>query len=415
MKGGKARRIAVLDVGTNKVVCFIASLLDDGGLVIDGIGHQVARGMRAGVITDVQEAEQSIISAVYAAEEMADVTIDRVVAGVSGVNLSSEHVRVEMGLSGQEVSDRDLMEINRQARNSASSGEQTVLHVIPVHYTLDKAGQVEDPRGMFGDTLTARIHVVSTPVKVMQNLQRCLAKCHLDIEDMVATPYASALACLDEDERQLGVTLIDIGAGVTTFTVFSRGRNVFISSIPLGGASITSDIASGLSTTLSHAERVKTLYGSAVPLPSERDEMLEVPELGEDDGAEFKQIPRSMLIGIIRPRVEEIFEIIRERLEASGCVDPSARRVVLTGGGSQLVGIKEVAAQVLGKQVRLSKPKPVSGAAVSTSGPAFASAIGMLYYTEQKIREQRRARLHMGIPAHMRWMEKLGQWVKETF
>ncbi len=407
--------IAVLDIGTSKVACFIAHADSAGEVRILGIGHQLSKGIRCGIITDFAEAEASIIAAVHAAEQMAGETVENVLVSLSGGNLTSRSVTVEMAMLGEEVSDRDIMDIVEQGRASIAHVEHEVIHCIPVSYYLDGARGITDPRNMFGKKLGADLHVITGQPSITKNLAHCVGRCHLNVDEYIASPYASALSVLEEDEKQLGVTLIDMGGGVTSFCVFVGGKNIYTDSVGIGGQHITSDIARGLSTSLHHAERLKTLHGSAVATASDDQVMVEVPILGEEDSDDVNTVPRSMLVGVIRPRVEEIFEIVRSKLELNGMHNIAGKRVVLTGGASQLLGVREMAGTMLGKQVRLGRPRALPGLAEAASGPAFATALGMLEYTTKKPAEERIFDSHLHRQSLTFGFEKIVQFFRERF
>ncbi len=372
--------IAALDVGTTKVCCFIARETEDGVRVL-GIGHQVSLGMRNGAVVDMEAAETAIRAAVDAAEQMAEDRIREVVVNVSGGHPVSSNVTVEVGINGHEVSDQDIRRMLEHARHHAQQGDRDLIHSIPVGFTVDGNDGIRDPRGMFGDTLAVTVHLVSAGQGPVRNLSTVVHRCHLDIEARVASAYASGLACLVDDEKELGVTCIDLGGGTTTLAVFQGGHLVHTDTIPVGGAHVTNDIARGLSTPLIHAERMKTLYGSALPSPSDDREVLKVPLVGEEeDGGATNQVPRSMLVQIIQPRLEETFELVRSHLEAGGFDKLAGRRVVLTGGGANMQGVRDLAAMVLDKQVRIGRPVGFQGLPEATAGPAFSTCAGLLRY-----------------------------------
>lgn len=407
--------IAVLDIGTTKIACFIAQVDAAGDVRITGIGHQLSKGIRSGIITDFAEAEASIVSAVHAAEQMAGETVENVIVSLSGGNLTSRNVTVEMTMLGEEVTDRDIMDIIEQGRASIQHTEHDIIHCVPVSYYLDGARGITDPRKMFGKKLGADLHIITGLPSITRNLAHCVGRCHLNVEEYIASPYASALACLDDDEKQLGVTLVDMGGGVTTFSVFGGGKNLYTDAIPLGGMHVTNDIARGLSTTLAHAERLKTLHGSAMPSASDDQVMVDVPQLGEDEADDVNTMPRSMLVGVIRPRLEEIFEMIRTKIEMAGLSAYAGKRVVLTGGASQLLGVREMASNILGKQVRLGRPTALPGLAESVSGPAFSTAIGMLQYVTKKPMEEQMFDLHRQRGGISAGFERVVNWFRENF
>jgi cell division protein FtsA len=272
-----------------------------------------------------------------------------------------------------------------------------LIHTIPVHYTLDAQKGIRDPLGMTGDTLHTHMHLIAASFGPVRTLITAIARCHLEVEKLVAAPYASGLACLVEDEMDLGSLVIDMGAGTTSFAVFFEGNVVYADGIALGGSHVTNDIARGLTTSLTSAERLKTLYGNAIPSPMDEREIIDVPLVGEEAPENANHLPKAHLIRIIQPRVEEILELVRARMDKSGFNDVAGRRVVLTGGASQLPGVRELAQRMLDKQVRLGRPLRVSrpsslagkaglsfaGLAEATSGPAFATTAGLLAVSMQ--------------------------------
>lgn len=405
--------IAVVDIGTTKSACFIAHLNAMGEIKVVGIGHQLSKGIRSGHITDIAEAEASIISAVHAAEQMSEETIENVLVNVSSGHILSKTISVELSLGGETVSNRDLLDITREGHASVEQEDYEILHTFPVNYSLDNVKNIKDPCNMVGDKVGADLHMLLAPVPMLSNLTNCFARCHLNVDQCIVAAHASGLACLEPDEMDLGVTVIDLGGGTTSFAVFANGKNYYSDAIAIGGNHVTNDIAKGLSTSIAHAERLKTLHGSAIASSADDQAMIDVPQLGEDDETEDGNLmPRSMLVGIIRPRLEEIFELIRGKIEASGYDKLAGRRVVLTGGGSQLLGVRDLATRVLGKQVRLGKPRSMQGLADAVNGPAFSTAIGMLEFARRKAMDDRSldpSRQKSG------GIGKLVQWIKENF
>ncbi len=379
----KARNglIVALDVGTTKSCCFIARLGSDREIHIVGAGHKVSQGLRSGAIVDMEGAESSIRATVEAAEKMAGENIHQVIVNLSGGSPASKLIAYEVPISGHEIGDADLQRIIDPSSLIAGLPRgREIIHAIPVGYTIDENRGVRDPRGMCGERLGVNMHIVTANSGAVRNLTNSITRCHLDIEAKVISPYASALACIVDDEAQLGVTHIDMGGGTTSIAVFFDGELVHTDTIPIGGEHVTKDIAKGLSTPVAYAERAKTLYGSAIPSSSDDREIIKVPLIGEIADSDSSQVPRSMMTGIIRPRLEETFEMVRSRIEEAGFDKVSGRRVVLTGGASQLSGAREMAALILDKQVRVGLPKHVEGLAESNSGPAFSTCLGLLKY-----------------------------------
>jgi len=414
---GKTRNglVAALDIGSTKIACFIARTGGQHGMQLIGIGHQVSRGIRAGAIVDMDAAAECIRSTVEAAEQMAGENIRQVVVNLSSGEPRSRLIAYEVSIAGHEIGDADLRHVlNPNVLNQGRPVDHDTVHILPVGYSIDGNRGVRDPRGMFGDRLGANVHVISASSGALRNLSTCIAHCHLEIESRVISPFASALSCLVDDEQKLGVTLIDMGGGTTSIAVYFDGELVHTDAIPVGGMHVTNDIARGLSTPVVHAERMKTLYGSAIPSPSDDREVLKVPLIGEERDGESNPVPRSMLVGIIRPRIEETFEMIRARLEATGFDKVAGRRVVLTGGASQLPGVREVAGMILDKQVRQGKPQPIRGLAEASSGPAFSTCAGLLRFAVNNPSAEVDAPYRpTEMPAGR--FGRIGQWLRENF
>jgi len=407
--------IAALDLGTTKACCLIAKPKAEGGFEINGIGHQISHGLRSGKIIDMESTETTIRSTVEAAEKMAGENIRNVIVNVSCGDPMSRLIAYEVSIAGHEICDNDLRRLLDPAGLvERENTERELIHFIPVGYSVDGNKGVRDPRGLHGNSLGVNMHIVTAASGPMRNLEQGISRCHLNICGKAITPYASALACVSQDEANLGVTCIDMGGGTTTISVFFDGELVFVDSIPVGGVHVTNDIARGLSTPFVHAERMKTLYGSAIPTPSDNNEIIKVPLIGEEHTGETNQVPRSVLIGIIRPRIEETFELVRNRLADAGFDKVAGRRIVLTGGASQLSGAKEMAGSILDKQVRHGRPNRVEGLAESVSGPAFSTSVGLLHFVfNNPAKEANNAYRPADEPDSS--FARFGQWLKESF
>lgn len=376
MRGGI---VAGLDIGSSKVCCVIAQLQKDFSFEILGVGHQLSNGIRSGVVIDMDEVVTSIVNAVHTAEKMAGLTIRDVIMSVNGDHLKSINCAVEMNVAGHPIDDTDIRRALLQATEGRESAEVQVLHNIPTAYALDGTKGIKDPRGMYGDKLRVNVHTLFSKPGALYNLSRCVARSHLDVTGSVAAAYASGLACLVEDERDLGAILIDMGGSTTSFAVFYEGQLQHVGCIPIGGDHVTMDIARGLLTTLTHAERLKTLHGSAVASVSDERETITVPLVGEGKGEGTNHLPKATLVSIIRPRIEEIFDHVRSRLLKAGIDPTKGRRIVLTGGASQLAGVREVASVILGKNIRQGKPLALMSSDLSNRA-AFSTCIGLLSY-----------------------------------
>jgi len=405
--------IAALDVGSTKVCCFIASYAEDGGLRVIGAGYQPCQALRAGAIVDMGAVRSAILTAVHGAEQMADETIRSVFVNVSGGRPASDAFAAEVSIAGHEVSSGDIRRVLEQGRAHNDRGDRELIHSIPVGFRIDGNRGIRDPRGMFGERLGVDVHVVTAAAGPLRNLATCISGCHLDVEAFVVTPYASGLSCLVEDELMLGVTLIDMGGGTTSIAVFDDGELVHADSVPLGGMHVTTDIAHGLSTPLAQAERIKTIHGHAIAVSGNDREIVDVPQIGEEEHTLPNHVPKSLLVGIIQPRLEETFELVRDRLESSHLFGGASRRVVLTGGASQLSGVRELAALVLDRQVRVGRPAAMRGLAEAVSGPAFSTCAGLLTYASRKHTGGPR-RISAAITEPRGLIGRLGNWLHEN-
>jgi cell division protein FtsA len=404
--------IAALDIGTTKVCCFIARVEPEKPQVI-GIGHQISRGLRNGMIVDLEAAGASIVNAVHAAEQMAKETIEQVVTNLSGGFSASRIIKAEIGIAGREVGEAELQRVLDQGYLLREPGDRQIIHSVPVGFSIDDSRGIRDPRGMYGERLGVNMNVVTAGAGGVRNHTAAIGRSHLDVEALVVSPYAAGLSCLVEDEIGLGVTVIDMGGGTTTIGVFFDGNLIFADSVPVGGCHVTNDIARGLSTPVAHAERLKTLFGTAVSASTDEREMIAVPQIGEEEEGHVNHVPKSLLVGIIAPRIEETFELVRNRLEASGFDKIAGRRVVLTGGACQLHGAREFAGLILDKQVRLGRPQRVAGLAEATGGPAFSAAAGLLHFAmSQRAETPHVPRAAAGAPDGI--IGRLSHWLREN-
>ena len=371
---------AALDVGTTKVCCFAARVGADGRPRVVGIGHQLSRGIKGGAVVDLDAAEASVRATVDAAERMAGEVIREAWVNISAGHQRSQTVGVEVAVTGHQVAPADTRRAIEQAMLRAEPGGREVVHAIPLQYSIDGTTGIDDPHGMFATRLGVNLHVVTADTSPVRNLSVCIGRGDLEALGPVSSAYASGLACLVDDEMQLGTTIIDMGGGITSVGMFLDGGLVLVESVPLGGQHVTNDLARGLGTTTAHAERMKTLWGGATAGPGDDREMIDVPPLGESGPSAANHVPRTELVRIIAPRIEELFEMVGACLHARAAERVAGRTVVLTGGAAQLDGAAEIAARVLGKHVRIGRPAGVAGLAESTAGPAFAACAGTLLY-----------------------------------
>ncbi len=308
---------------------------------------------------------------------MADFGLRSVTVNLSCGQPESRLFNVQWPVGGRAVTEADVRRVVNEGRLRAEMEGRDIIHALPLAFATDETERVADPRGLFCATLTARLHVIDAAQTSLRSLGACLARCDLDIAELVSAPFAAGLAALVEDERELGCTVIDMGGGTTGMAVFAEGQLLHTAQLGVGGAHVTNDLARVLSTPVANAERLKTLYGNVQSSPDDERELLPVQLVGEEEH-QIAKVPRSMVVSIIRPRLEETFELVREQLDKSGLVRAAGNRVVLTGGACQLAGVRELAARMLGRQVRLGRPSALRGLPDIAVNPAFATAAGLL-------------------------------------
>ncbi|MFN9439966.1 MAG: cell division protein FtsA [Brevundimonas sp.] len=378
----RAPVVAALDLGASKVACFIMKPEGvrhvDRTIRVAGAGHVQSRGVKGGAIVNMDEAARAIGQAVERAERAAGAPVSGVVVSTAIGQMASHRVRAKVSLGAQPVSDGDLARAIGMALAEIRLPNRRPIHVLPVAWSVDGARGVRDPRNMRGGALGLDLVVVSMAEGAFQTLSHALELAHLDLQGVVAAPVAASLAALEDDETDLGCVCIDMGGGSTSAAVWAGGSLLHIESVNVGGEHVTSDIARGLSTSRAGAERLKTLHGSAMASANEDREMLEAPPRGEEPGAGPVVVPRAMLKTVIAPRVEETLELLRDRLRQSGAgLEPGAG-IVLTGGASQLNGVRELAVRVFDRPVRLGRPQRAPHLADAAAGPAFCTAAGVL-------------------------------------
>jgi cell division protein FtsA len=422
----KSALICVLDVGASKIVCLIARLtpMEPSASLrgrthrckVLGIGHQRSQGVKGGAIVDLDQAEHAIRLAIDAAERMAGVEVESVIVNMTGGRLSSQLFHAKIAMGGKAVRTRDVHRVLEAASAASARKGRAVLHAAPMGFWLDATHDVRDPLGMVGSELGADMHVASCDAAAARNMMLAVERCHLRVEALVATPYAAGLSSLVDDEAELGAALVDFGGGTTSVGVFAGGRLAHVDAVAVGGNHITMDVARGLSIGLTDAERLKTLYGACIASPADDRDTIAVSRVGDDlDHPSY--LPRSELVRIIRPRVEEILELVRDRLKASGFSVHAGRRLVLTGGACQLTGLPELARTIISSQIRIGRPLGVEGLPESAKSPAFAAAVGLMIYPQvagiEHFEPGRRAAASG--PGADSYVAKVGRWLKESF
>jgi cell division protein FtsA len=369
--------VSALDVGTSKIVCVIGQA-EAGSLKILGSALRESAGLKAGAVTSLEQAEESIRDCVAAAENMADSRIQNVLINVNCGQPVSVTSRAVMSLDGALISDEHLRLLLSDGRARAKLEGHEIIQSAPTAYVVDEARGVKNPLGMFCQRVGVAMHAVAVKPSPLQNLKLAVERCHLRVVGNLFGAYASGLSTLTEDEKQIGATVIDMGGGTTTIAVFLEGHLVHADVVPVGGFAVTSDIARMLAAPLAAAERTKTLYGAAMGEMDGSADVVSVAQMGEEGDDSALRLPRSMLTRIIQARLEEIFGEVQTRLKASGFDVAAGRRAVLTGGACQLAGTRELAARILNKQVRIGRPGVFPGLAAASAGPDYATAIGLL-------------------------------------
>ncbi|WP_048648142.1 cell division protein FtsA [Nitratireductor soli] len=431
-KDSAARRsgiITVLDVGSSKICCIIARLMpsEEGRALrqrthrvkVIGIGHQQSQGVKSGVIVDLDRAEEAIRLAVDAAERMAGLTVESLIVNVSAGRLRSETISASINLGGHEVTRSDIDRVLAAGARQSLDTEREVVHSLATGFSLDAQRGIRDPRGMVGGELSVAMHILTADAAPLRNLELCINRSHLSVERMVATPYASGLSALVDDEAQMGAACIDMGGGTTTISVFADGKFVFADALPVGGGHVTMDLVRGLSTRLEDAERLKVMHGSALLSSSDDRDIVSIHPMGADQNEQPIQVPRAVMTRIIRARIEETLEIARDKLNRSGYGGLVGRRVVLTGGASQLVGLPEAARRLFGRNVRLGRPLGVAGLPEAAKGAAFAASVGLLIYPQVAEFENRGRGGKSGIFNRATGtggrLQRVGQWLRSNF
>ena len=370
--------ITAIDIGSSKISALIGRVDEQGEFEVLGTGQRESRGVRRGYIADMEATEAAIREAVEQAETIARTNIDHVWVSFSAGGLVSDVAQVEVNLGGVQIEQQDIDELLRQGRRSLNPEGRMVLHAQPTLYTLDGLTGVKNPLGLHADKLGVEIHVIAAEPSPVRNLALCVRSAHLGVKSIVASPIATGVACLTEEDREMGIALVEMGAGVTNVALFAGGLLVGLTSLPMGGSDITDDIASAFNIRRAQAERLKCFHGSARNSPRDNHEMIEIGSPEEtEDGAEPPRISRAQLIQVIRLRLDHWMDAVAKALTELGYVGPVGRQVVLTGGGAELKGIADYAQGLLGRSVRIGRPKTMHGLPDAHSGPAFATLAGL--------------------------------------
>lgn len=389
MKKAHSPYIAALDIGSSKTVCFIAEN-QHNRLKILGIGYQRSLGIKGGIITNIESVEHTIRNAVSNAEKMAGINISDIVLNITGSQLKSHYLTIETHLSHQQISLRDISKLAEEGNNQLLQPDRTILHTIPFQYTIDGTKGITDPVGMYGRQLETHLHILDDSTTTIYNFANCVARCQLDLQDYALSVYSAGFSCLHEDEKDVGVLLIECGADHTSIGLYKDFYLMSAATIPIGGNHITNDLAIGLATTKEAAERTKTLYGTLITTEQDEHELIDIPHLDNPDNGDQHQASRADIVEIIEARIDEIAEMVAQALDHAD-YKTITRNIVVTGGGAQLSGFKEYLQHYFNRPVRLGYPQKIEGLPEHMhKRTEMTASLGMLYYADSKKAETAR-------------------------
>jgi cell division protein FtsA len=402
--------IVGLDIGTSKVVALVVEITADGSIEVIGLGSQPSRGLKKGVVVNIESTVQSIQRAVEEAELMADCEINAVYAGIAGSHVRSLNSHGVVAIRDREVTQGDVEHVIDAAKAVAIPADQRILHVLPQEFIIDGQEGIRDPIGMSGVRLEAKVHIVTGADSAAQNIIKCVQRCGLVVEDVVLEQLASSFAVLTDDEKELGVCLVDVGGGTTDIAVFGNGAIRHTAVIPIAGDQVTNDIAVSMRTPTQYAEDIKIRYACALSQLANPDESIEVPSVGDRPA---RRLARQTLAEIVEPRYEELFNLIREELRRSGFEEMIAAGIVLTGGSARMEGAIELAEEIFHVPVRLGLPGQVKGLSDVVRSPIYSTAVGLLLYARENSAPASRAAALGGNVAGV--FERMKSWFKGNF
>jgi cell division protein FtsA len=401
------RRIVGLDIGTSKVAAIVGEITVDGEVEVIGIGSAPSRGLKKGVVVNIESTVHSIQRAVEEAELMAGCRIDEVYAGIAGSHVRSLNSHGIVAIRDREVFPQDVERVIDAAQAVAIPADQKVLHILPQEYLVDNQEGVREPLGMSGVRLEAKVHLVTCAVNAAQNVEKCIERCGLKVKDVILEQLASSYAVLSDDERELGVCMVDIGGGTTDIAVFTDGAIRHTAVIPIAGDQVTNDIAMALRTPTPYAEEIKIKYACALTQLARADETIKVPGVGDKPA---KELSRQALAEVVEPRYDELFTLVQAELRRSGFEELIAAGIVLTGGSSKMEGVVELAEEIFHMPVSLGSPKHVTGLKDIVRNPIYATGVGLLLYGKQREEESRgRGGRSSSV------VKRLKNWVSENF
>ena len=403
--------IGILDIGTDKISCFVVNVIKDKTPEILGIGHHKSNGISSGNIIDMELACNSIRNSIQSAEKMFGSTVEEFVVNFTSNTIKSETINLNMSLGNNEVTEEDIIKMYKKIDNLNYGENRQLLHKIRTSYSIDRNIGIEKPIGMKGNELIGGFNLITADKNVLNNFVKCLSMAKVRFSDMVVTPYASGLGCLNNDDLYIGTTVIDIGAGCTSIATFYKNKLIYVGIINIGGFHISSDIARGLSTSISAAERLKILHGSNIQSDEEND-LIDVPLTSNDQSNETHKIYKKELNNIIMSRLHEILENIRSKTNKSIFDRNMTSNIVLTGKSSELKGLCDLASNFFGVKARIGNPIQFKGFAENLSGPGFAVCSGLIKYKILNGEEN----LQSKFPVENSFLwRKFGSWIKESF
>jgi cell division protein FtsA len=401
------KRIVGLDIGTSKVAAIVAEVAPDGEVEIIGIGSHPSRGMKKGVVVNIESTVQSIQRAIEEAELMAGCQIEAVYAGIAGSHVRSLNSHGIVAIRDREVFQQDIERVIDAAQAVAIPADQKILHILPQEYLVDNQEGVREPLGMSGVRLEAKVHLVTCAVNAAQNIEKCIERCGLEVKDVILEQLASSYAVLSDDERELGVCLVDIGGGTTDIAIFTEGAIRHTAVIPIAGDQVTNDIAMALRTPTQYADEIKIKYACALTQLARPEEIIKVPGVGDKPP---KELSRQALAEVVEPRYDELFTLVQAEIRRSGFEDLLAAGIVLTGGSSKMEGVVELAEEIFHMPVSLGSPKHVTGLKDIVRNPIYATGVGLVLYGKNKEEMRFRSRSRsFGLVTRLR------SWVNENF
>ncbi|MEZ5435794.1 MAG: cell division protein FtsA [Pseudomonadales bacterium] len=406
---GDQNRIVALDIGTSKVVALVGEVNADGQLEIIGFGSHKSTGLRKGVVVDIESTVQSIQRAVEEAELMTGIQIHSVYAGIAGSHIRSLNSHGVVGIRDREVQQADVERVIEAAQAVAIPADQKVLHILPQEYIIDSQEGVREPIGMSGVRLEAKVHLVTCAVNAAQNVEKCIRRCGLEVEDIVLEQLASSYSVLTEDEKELGVCLVDIGGGTTDIAVFTEGSIKHTAVIPIAGDQVTNDIAMALRTSTQSAEEIKVKYACALTQLTRANELINVPSVGERN---TRELSRQTLAEVVEPRYDELFTLIRAELCRSGLEGFIGAGIVLTGGTAKIEGAVELAEEIFHMPVRVGAPANIKGHDI-VKNPIHATGVGLLLYGIKQLKEGKPSA--DGEIDGTGVLEKIKRWINKNF